>query len=455
MNESPPFETDLLIAGCLNVSHTTGVPVQYLLSHALLFATAVVGGSACYRTHANQAPQLVGTPATFLSPEDVCPYWFATATGGALDLQERITARAEMKMPLGLTSTQVKEAKRLVKMHAPLRHIMPPSLQDAMVHGLPSLTPASFQFLHDVRKGSVRKGPQLTLYGPHLLAYTEGERCYRDLLGKRLRPNSLYTAAANPSAEARVSIHGWAEFCPIKDLLRKQGVEVIPAFGFLLKVSALKEQSFVADDISGLYLRFFELILRRRIDYPMYFLPRPEIAEILNAEVQAQAERFRIGGMPEEIVNPRPMLPWNVATILWAIERNTHPDSENITALAKKACRIACFIHELHVHTLRRIFPTPDNGTTDQMDAAIVDKLSVEPLHLRALMRKLHRVGAENLRIRLGLLEENGIIGLNLSGDVGDSKVKWHVRPFPAENFGDIAVRLSAKEKDPSPEPDF
>ena len=455
MSEGSCFETDVLIAGCLNVAHLTGIPAPYLIGHALLFATAVVGGSACYRTQADQAPQLIGTPVTLLSADDECPYWFASATGGALDLQERLTARTEMKLPLGLRPEQVKMAKRMVKAHASLRHIMPPSLQDAMIHGLPSMTPASFQFLQDLRNGSVRKGPPLSAYGPHLLAYAEGEACYRDLLGKRLRPNSLYAMAANPSAEAWVTIHGWTEFEPTKELLRKRGMEVIPAFGFLLGVPKLSEQAFPVADVSNLYLRFFNLILQLRIDYPKVFLPEPEVIEMLNAEVRAQAERFSIGGVDEEVINPSPMLPWNIATVLWAIEREVRPDPEKVAVLAEKACRIARFLHELHVHTLRRIFPTPENGTTDAMDASIVDKLSVEPLKLRQLMRKIHRSEAENLKIRLGFLEQDGVIERESAEEGREAVEKWRVRPFPVGDFADLAIRLSAKEKNPSRGRDF
>lgn len=449
MNDEPSFETDILIAGCLNVTQATGVPAPYLIAHALLFATAVVGGMACYKTQADQAPQLIGTPVTLLSRDDRCPYWFAAATGGAIDLQERITSRGEIKLPLGLTPEQVKMAKRLVKAHAPLRHIMPSSLQDAMVHGLPSMKPISFQFLHDVRKGSIRKGPPLSAYGPHLLAYAEGEACYRDLLGKRLRPNSLCRLASNPSPEARVTIHGWAEFGPMSDLLRKRGMEVIPGFGFLMGVPELSEQPFPVTDTSSLYLRFFNLILQLRVDYPKVFLPEPEVIRMLDAEVRAQAERFSIGGVEQEVVNPRPMLPWNIATVLWAIERNNRPEPEKIPELAKKACRIARFIHELHVHILRRIFPTPENGTTDAMDASIVDKLSVEPLKLRELMRKIHRSEAENLKIRLEFLEQDGVIEREPADEGGEAGEKWRTRAFPVGDFADIAVRLSAKGEKP------
>ena len=71
MTDPPTSETHLLISGCLDVAQMTGIPAQYLISHALLFATAVVGGSACYQTRSDQAPQLIGTPATLLSREDV------------------------------------------------------------------------------------------------------------------------------------------------------------------------------------------------------------------------------------------------------------------------------------------------------------------------------------------------------------------------------------------------
>lgn len=447
MSDEPSFETDLLIAGCLNVTQVTGVPAPYLIAHALLFATAVVGGMACYKTHVDQVPQLIGTPTTLLSLDHRCPYWFAAAIGGAIDLQERISSQGKIKLPLGLTPEQVKMAKRLVKAHAPLRHIMPSSLQDAMVHGLPSMKPVSFQFLHNVRNGSVRKGPPLSAYGPHLLAYAEGEACYRDLLGKRLRPNSLYRLASNPSAEARVTIHGWAEFGPMTDLLRKRGMELIPGFGFLMDVPELSEQPFPVTDPSSLYLRFFNQILQLRVDYPKVFLPEPEVIGILDAEVRAQADRFSIGGVEKDVVNPRPMLPWNIATVLWAIERNTRSEPEKISELAKKACRIARFIHELHVYTLRRIYPTPKNGTTDMVDAAIVDILSVGPLKLRELMRKIHRSKAENLKIRLGFLEQNGVIELKAAEERGEAGVKWRTRAFPVENFANIAVRLSAKDK--------
>jgi hypothetical protein len=448
MNDSPALETDLLIGGCLKVSRVTGIPAQYLVSHALLFATAAVGGAACYRTHPDQAPQLVGSPATILSREDVCPHWFEAATRGALELQERITARAKSGKALGLTHAQVRSAKRLAKMHAPLQRIMPSPLQDAMIHGSSSLAPTSFQFLHDVRNGSVRKEPALTHYGPHLLALAQGGACYRDLLGKRLQPNSLHAAAASPSAASRVTIHGWADFPVIRGLLRRQGMEVMAPFGFLLEVPAMKEQPFMTDGTWSLYLQFFHLVLEWRTGCPMYFSPEPEITEILNAGVREQAERSRSGGMPSEVANPRPMLAWNIATILWAIERSVHAYPENIRVLAERACRISRFIHELHVHTLRGIFPTLQNGTTDPMNAAIIDKLSVEPLHLRQLMRKIHRSGAEDLRNRLGFLENDGVVRRDPDG-------KWRVRPFPVENFADIAVSLSAETQNPPPGPVF
>lgn len=455
MNEEPSFETDLLISGCLNVSQSAGIAAPYLIGHALLFATAVLGGSASYRTCADQAPQLIATPATLLSSDEQCPSWFSLATGEAIELQGRITRRAEARLPIGLTPAQVKMAKRMVKANASLRHILPNSLQSAMAHGLATMTPASFQLLHDVRNGSLREGSSLNAYGPHLIAYAEGEACYRDLIGKRWKHNSLYAAASSPSAAARVTIHGWAEFTATKSFFRKQEVESIHPFGVLLKIPGVSGNEGRAIETSSLYMRFFNLILQLRIGCPRVFMPDPEVIEILNEEVRAQAARSRLEGADIKVVNPCPMLPWNIATVLWTIERGSRSAPENIPALVEKACRIARFSHELHIHTARRIFPTSGDASSTKLDASIVDKVSVAPLQLRELMRKIHRSEAGILRSRLQILEGAGLIFREESIAGRESSEKWCARPFPIGDFNDIPARMSARHRSADEERNF
>lgn len=60
-------------------------------------------------------------------------------------------------------------------------------------------------------------------------------------------------------------------------------------------------------------------------------------------------------------------------------------------------------------------------------------------------MRKIHRSEAGNLKIRLGFLEQDGVIEREPAVEGREAVEKWRVRTFPVGDFGDIAIRLSAK----------
>ncbi len=444
MNSTP--HTKGLIAACRNVGECTGVPAEFLFAHALLFGTVMIGGKACYRREKGQPPQIVRSPSTILTEDDRCPLWFKAAVFRAVERQQTITDRAEKLLLAQPTPRQIKTARHLKQMYAPVQDLIPDPLTRLMRTSVPKMTVPMFDFLHDVaKKGSIRRQPDANAFGSDLLALAIGHHSHADLLGKRYRPNALFAEAGDPNAASRVSIHGWAEFDPVKKLFRRTGFEPLPPFGWLLTVSAMNPPPFAQDDLSAQYRSYFDHLFTLRMSAPQTFLPEQEIVEILDAAVAEQANKVQIAGVDDSILNPHPMLPWQVATILWANERSQeHPNPENHRALAELACQVARFIHASHLHTLRRMFPTPENGSADPIDAAIVDKLAVKPLHVRELSRRFHRLPTKNLRVRLRFLAEDGII---TCGDDDEGSETWFATAFDVEKSGGFLGSLSAKEK--------
>ena len=55
-------------------------------------------------------------------------------------------------------------------------------------------------------------------------------------------------------------------------------------------------------------------------------------------------------------------------------------------------------------------------------------------------------VGGRKSEVRLGFLEQDGVIERESAVEGREAVKKWRVRTFPVEDFGDIAVRLSAKD---------
>ncbi len=441
MSNNP--HTKGLIAACRNVGEVTGVPAEFLFAHALLFGTVMIGGKACYRREKGQPPQIVRSPSTILTEDDRCPAWFNTAIFRAAERQQSITDRAEKLLLAQPTPRQIKNARHLKQMYAPVQDLIPDPLTRLMRISLPKMTVPMFDFLHNVaEKGSIRRQPDANAFGSDLLALAIGHRSHADLLGKRYRSNSLFAEASNPNATSRVSIHGWAEFAPVKKLFRKTGFEPLVPFGWLLSVPGAIPPPFAQDDLSAQYRAYFDQLFILRMSAPHTFLPEQEVVEVLDAAVTEQASKIQIAGMDESMLNPHPMLPWQVATILWTIERSQeHPNPEKHRSLAELACQVARFIHASHIHTLRRIFPTPENGFADPIDAAIVDKLAVKPLQVRELSRRFHRLPTENLRVRLRFLAEDGII---TRGEEADT---WFTPPFDVEKRGGFLRFMSAKEK--------
>jgi hypothetical protein len=440
MSSNP--HTKGLIAACRNVGECTGVPAEFLFAHALLFGTVMIGGKACYRREKGQPPQIVRSPTTILTEDDHCPVWFKAAVFRAVERQQTITDRAEKLLLAQPKPRQIKNARRLKQMYAPVEDLIPDPLTCLMRTSLPKMTVPMFDFLHDVaERGSIRRQPDANAFGSDLLALAIGHRSHRDLLGKRYRPNSLFAETGNPNATSRVSIYGWVEFDPVKKLFRKTGFEPLPPFGWLLTVPGVNTPPFAQDDLSAQYRSYFDHLFMLRMSAPVTFLPEQEIVEILDAAVTEQASRVQIAGMDDPILNPHPMLPWQVATILWTNERSQeYPNPANHRSLAELACQVARFIHASHLHTLRRIFPTPENGFADPIDAAIVDKLAVKPLQVRELSRRFHSLPTENLRVRLSLLAEDGIVTRTEDDET------WFTPPFNVEKFGGFLGSLSAKE---------
>jgi hypothetical protein len=441
MNSTP--HTKGLIAACRNVGECTGVPAEFLFAHALLFGTVMIGGKACYRREKGQPPQIVRSPTTILTEDERCPVWFNAAVFRAVERQQTITDRAEKLLLAQPKPRQIKAAKRLRKMYAPVQDLIPDPLTRLMHTSVPKMTVPMFDFLHDVaEKGSVRRQPVANAFGSDLLALAIGHHSYADPLGNYYRSNSLFAEAGNPNAASRVSIHGWAEFNPMKKLMRKTGFDPLVPLGWLLTVPGVNPPPFAADHLSAQYRSYFDHLFTLRMSAPHTFLPEQEIVEILDAAVAEQANKVQIAGMDESFLNPHPMLPWQVATILWTNERSQEdPNAENHRALAELACQVARFIHASHIHTLGRIFPTPKNGSTDPIDAAIVDKLAVKPLNVRELTRGFHRLPTEKLRIRLRFLVENGIITRDEEAD------SWFAPPFDIDKSGGFLGYLSAKEQ--------
>jgi hypothetical protein len=439
---NPVENTKTLIAACRNVGHGTGVPAEFIFAHALLFGTVMIGGKACYRRERGQVPQIVRSPATILTDDERCPTWFSTAISRATERQETISKNVEKLILAEPTPKQIKTARRLKQMYAPVEDLIPDPLTRLLQTNVPTLTVPTFDFLHDVsEKGSIRRHHDLQAFGSDLLALAIGHGSYSDLLQKRYHPHSLFADAGSLNTPTRVSIHGWAEFNSVKKLFRKKGFEPLPPFGWLLTVPAMDPQPFALDQLSAHYSAYFDHLFTLRMGAPHTFLPEPKVIEILSTAVTEQASKVRLAGINETILNPHPMLPWQVATILWTIERtHENPNPENQRPLAELACQVARFIHASHLHTLRRIFPTPENGTTDPIDAAIVDKLAVKPLHTRELARQFHRLPTENLRVRLGLLAEDGIVTRTEDDET------WFTPPFNVEKFGGFLGSLSAKE---------
>jgi hypothetical protein len=445
MNPKP--HTRSLITACRNVGECTGVPAEFLFAHALLFGTVMLGAKACYRRDKGQPPQIIRSPTTILTGDDRCPAWFETAVERAVERQQTVTDRANSFLIAQPTPKQIKTARRLKQMYGPVEDLVPDPLQRLMRTSVPKMTAPMFDFLHDVaEKGSIRRQPEASAFGSDLIALAIGHQSHVDLLGKRSRPNSLFAEAGNRSAISRVSIHGWAEFDPVKKLLRKIGFEPLPPFGWLLTLPAMTPPPFAADHLSDHYRSFFNHLFTLRMDAPHTFFPEPEIAEVLDHAVAEQGG-VRIAEMDEMLLNPHAMLPWQLATVLWSIERtHENPQPENHRPLSELACKVARFIHAGHIHTLRRIFPTPENGTTNPVDAAIVDKLAVKPLHTRELVRQFHRLSTENLRIRLGLLAEDGIL---IRTEDDDGSETWFTPPFDVGTGGGFLRSLSAKGNNP------
>lgn len=430
---------DRLASGCLGVSATTGMPGPHLLAHALLFASSVVGGSVFYQVDENALPRSVGVSTTILTEDDKCPVWFHAATGKALETQRGIDRWIEKKRARIPRPTEIDAARKLVTAYGPCAEILPLEILKAMDGGAEIFPPEAHWFLHDTtRKGTIRELPGWAAYGPHFLAYAEGVECYRDLLGNTCRRDSLYAAAAQASDAVNVNIHGWAEFSSTVKLFRKEGVERMPSFGLLMKFPALGPQPFHSDERCEYYLEFFDAVLWMRLGPGYCFQPGPEIAELLQAEVEEQRKRSNGSGISEEAANPVPMLPWNIAALLRALGGDIGVVPENSSSVAVRACRIARFIHQLHLHTMGRIFPIEGNGNIDPMAAMITDKLSVGSLTSRELTRKIHRMDAQNLRIRLEFLERKGMACRDPDG-------KWKLEPFEWENFADLVEPLSAE----------
>jgi hypothetical protein len=446
MNPTP--HTRSLIAACRNVGECTGVPAEFIFAHALLFATVMLGGKVCYRREKGQPPQIIRSPATILTGDDRSPAWFEVAIERAVERQQTVTDRANRLLLAQPTSRQIKTARRLKQMYAPVEDLIPDPLQRLVRTSVPKMTVPMFDFLHDVaKKGSIRIQPEANAFGSDLLALAIGHRSQADLLGKRHRLNSLFSEAGNPNAATRVSIHGWAEFEQVKKLFRKTGFEPLQPFGWLLTVPAMNPPPFAADHLSDHYRSFFNHLFILRMDAPQTFRPEPEIVEILDQAVTQQGSKIQIAGMDETLLNPHPMLPWQLATVLWTIERTEeNPTPQSHRPLAELACQVARFIHAGHIHSVRRIFPTPENGFTNPIDAAIVDKLAVKPLHTRELVRQFHRLPTENLRIRLTLLAEDGIV-VRTEDDEG--RETWSTPPFDVGKSGGFLSALSAKEDKP------
>jgi len=438
----PSPYTDSLIAACRNVGECTGVPFEFIFAHALLFGTVMLGAKFCYRRKKGQAPQIIRSPATILTNDDRCPVWFEIAVERAVERQQTVTDRANRLILAQPTPKQIKTARRLQQMYAPVEDLIPDPLMQLLRTSVPKMTVPMFDFLHDVnKKGSIRRQPEANAFCSDLLALAIGHRSHADLMGKRHRPNSLFTEAENPNSTNRISIHGWGEFEPMKKLFRKTGFEPLRPFGWLLAAPAMNPPPVVADHLSNHYRSYFDHLFTLRMDIPHTFFPEPDIVGHLDHAVAEQGSRVQITGMDDTLFNPHPMLPWQVATVLWSIERTQeNPKPENHFPLAELACQVARFIQASHRHTLRRFFPTPENGSTDAVDASIVDKLAVTPLHIRELTRQFHRLPTENLRVRLGLLAEDGIISFTKGGET------WFTTPLDVEETGSFLRSLSANE---------
>ncbi|MBK1818223.1 hypothetical protein JIN84_21545 [Luteolibacter yonseiensis] len=442
MNSSKP-KTDYLFACCRNVAHETGVPAQLIFAHALLFATALLGDKACYRRMIPQAPQIIASPVTVITLDQQCPTWLLSVFSRTIGHQQSMTKRAQDSFNLLPRPRDIKRAKNLIRMYAPIRELLPNDLEFAADTGVIRSTPEIYVCLGRSREEAVTTASSERAFSPRLLALSVGVDSYKNIITGPSRWRSPERTAVETLASSRTTRQGWGQLLPMRKLLRKVGFAGLPPLGWLLEYPEETAAPDFSENVPQPYLRFFDQLFSLRLGPPVTFLPDPAVIEMLDAAVAAQGQRTGPSGVPSEVVNPEPMLPWQIATVFWSIERcHDNPNPENKLLLADRACQIARLIHELHISTLGGIFPMVTDGEADPISALILDKLAVAPLQPRELARKFHRVTAQELKWRLEFLAENGKIERNGEG-------KWSMRDFSRLNFsrfGEICVSKKGRE---------
>jgi len=432
------------VAGCRNLAHMTGIPIELLVAHGLLFATALVGGKVCYRKGRGLAPRTIGSSVTILSDDEHCPAWFTKPTSRFQALQESVHNRVRSLAKNAPSPAMVKRARTMMKQCAAIREILPDPLVAAAESTCPVLLPDHFTFLHDLSKGTDVTRFGARLFGPDLLAIATGHECYERLFTNTGEKSSLLASFERASATTRITTHGWGSRMKLRRLLRKADIDALAPLGLLLEVPQNSSLADTSETSITPYDEFFEAVFASRLGPNLTFLPTPEIVTSLDMSAEQQAELANFIGLPVGAANPVPELAWNLATVLWLIERQGGMSSpENNRVLADRACALTAALHANHLATLHRVFSPGQIMTPDPVNASIIDKLSVAPLHLRELTRKFHRISAAELLRRLTFLSEANLI--RQSDDEG-----WVVPDLWAESVGENPASLSAKGSSPS-----
>ncbi len=398
------------VAGCRNVEHVTGIPAEWIVAHGLLFGTALVGGKVCYRTARGLPPHTIGSPVTVLSDDEHCPGWFKTSTSRFKALQETVHNKVSSFINNAPSPAMLKRERTLMKQCAAVRDILPDPLLAAAESTCPRVIPDNFTFIHDLRDGTDIRNPGYRSFGPDILALALGHECYGRIFAKTGK-SSLLTRAATDPPHTRVTLHGWGNRLQLRRVFRQTGMDALPPLGLLLEFPPNSPPPFTAETSLTPYTEFFEAVFAARLGPNITFLPDPEIVAALDGAVAEQAQRAVVTGLPRAAANPNPDLPWKLATMLWLIERQGgEPCPESNPDLVVRACTLAAALQANHLATLRRVFPPGEDSTADLTNAAIIDKLSVSPLHLRELTRKFHRISAGELLKRLTFLAEASLI---------------------------------------------
>ncbi|MBX3739980.1 MAG: winged helix-turn-helix transcriptional regulator [Akkermansiaceae bacterium] len=399
-----------LVAGCRNVAHMTGIPAEWIVAHGLLFGTALVGGKVCYRKARGLSPHIIGSPVTVLSDDEHCPGWFKTSTSRFQALQETVHNKVSSFISNAPSPAMMKRARTLMKQCAAVRDILPDPVLAAAESTCPRVIPDNFTFIHDLLDGTDIHDPGYRSFGPDILALAPGDECYRRFFANIGETPSILTSTATEPPHTRVTLHGWGNRLRLRRVFRQTGMDALPPLGLLLEFPPNSPPPFATETSLTPYTEFFEAVFAARLGPNITFLPGPELVAVLDKAVTEQAQRAAITGLPPASANPIPALPWNLSTALWLIERQGgEPRPENNPELVARACTLATHIHANHLATLHRIFPPGEDLTPDPTNAAIIDKLSVSPLHLRELTRKFHRISAGELLQRLSFLTEAGL----------------------------------------------